>query len=254
MEPACVFFSAFSTKESSLCWGVRSMGGGGEGGGAEWVAGAQRKDDGDESGWGEAEWEESLGCQGVTSLDTTSSSPGNYCESPPKYLLLSLSCLPQFVNKMMTQKHMQRMHCMFFFFLKCLQRMHWDQNKCTEESCTACCGFSQHTHQNAIVREKCICINIQSNQFKCWLIPRGLFFKEKKDKGKDRAELCFMFVRTTLTVLWYCRGENDEYWFQWGCQLFMCSNRPVQKLGLGGWVRGADGGLRGGTYLDGLTP
>lgn len=34
---------------------------------------------------GGGEWEESLGCQGVTSLDTTSSSPGNHSANPPRH-------------------------------------------------------------------------------------------------------------------------------------------------------------------------
>lgn len=59
---------------------------GGEGGGwrVEWVGtfkGGQVERR--EEGWGGAEWEESPGCQGVTSLDTTSSPPGNRCDSPP---------------------------------------------------------------------------------------------------------------------------------------------------------------------------
>lgn len=102
---AWICFSAFSTTESSLC--QREKGLGGRGGGLSgWVhpEGAKRRDGGGRG----AEWEESLGCQGVTSLDSTSSSPGNHRTppSPPHSLPSPL----QLVNKTTTQKHLQWIH------------------------------------------------------------------------------------------------------------------------------------------------
>lgn len=54
---------------------------------------------------GGPEWEESPGCQGVTSLDTTSSAPGNRCDSPPCYPLPPSLSLSQLVNNTRTYTH-----------------------------------------------------------------------------------------------------------------------------------------------------
>lgn len=52
-------------------------------GAVEWVGTVKRGPSG-KMGEGAFEWEESPGCQGVTSLDTTSSSPGNH-RTPPRW-------------------------------------------------------------------------------------------------------------------------------------------------------------------------
>lgn len=94
-------FSAFSTTESSLCQGAKA-GGGGLSGWAHSKGPSGKKGGGMEGG---PEWEESPGCQGVTSLDTTSSPPGNRCDSPPCYPLPPSLSLSQLVNNTRTYTH-----------------------------------------------------------------------------------------------------------------------------------------------------
>lgn len=118
---AWMCFSAFSTTESSFCQRVKGGGGG-------WVGGHTQTGPSGKMGEalvGGAEWEESPGCQGVTSLDTTSSSPGNHCAPPPRRPQPPSSLL-QLVNKTTTQKHLQWIHRVA---LKCIQYMYSSQNK-----------------------------------------------------------------------------------------------------------------------------
>lgn len=81
---------------------------------------------------GGPEWEESPGCQGVTSLDTTSSPPGNRCDSPPCYPLPPSLSLSQLVNNTRTYTHTYKkknhLRCCCVAF-KFIHYMYSSQNK-----------------------------------------------------------------------------------------------------------------------------
>lgn len=255
---AWMCISAFSTTDSSLYRG-----------GGVWVGGhTQRGPSGKmgEAGGG-TEWEESLGCQGVTSLDTTSSSPGNRCAPPPP----SLSSLLQLVNKTTTQKNTCSEYTMLLSstFTTCTVAK-TEQNK-TKTSKRMKARHTQRGKQYFAISNThtltrwCkikICLHKQTKASdpEERLVPSGHGDEQDESRDTVEPELCACFwgrLRLRCTSAWMSGGRVLvsallSVVYVVGAPGSWCRGRGWGRVSGAGWVKVGWG--EPGVRLDGLTP